>query len=620
MADENLRIRISAIDNTKKAFSAVTKGLGAVKNAVLSAKTAILALVGAGGFGYLIKRSIDASDTLAKTATKIGTTTEALSRLRYAADISGVSTQTLDMAMQRFTRRLAEAAQGTGEAKGALRELGIDAKAFLRLPLDEQMVGLSAAFANAATDADRVRLAMKLFDSEGVALVNTLKLGEKGMRDLMNEADTLGIVLSSKSAKGVEDTKDALTRLSYLAKGLTDQFTAALAPAIEYLATALKDWTLSLVDSEGGIEAFAKGAAQKFLKGVRTIVVGAAKAANEINRIFQTMSDPSGLTSGINTLRADRASFMAEAKRELEYLEGLRAGNREFRTRDMFKTMDEAINASTNRLNNWLEKISEIDNKLAYGQKPKNIADIFNIVGLEGIFDGLDYEIESSKGKLEEWKGTVANLGEEMSPFQEKLAEIKEGFKKAGLSAFDFASDALGFANNSINTVTDGLMNLMNGTMSAAKAFKSMAGSIIQDLMRMWIRYMIVKPLFDWMTGGVTGGQTQGITMDTTRGFGNVTNVAANGGSVSAGQGTIVGEHGAEYFVPRVNGAIINNRDLQGGGGVTVNQSINISAGVAQTVRAEIMGLMPAITNATKAAVADARMRGGSYSKSLVGA
>jgi hypothetical protein len=38
---------------------------------------------------------------------------------------SGVEQQTLDAALQRFTRRTAEAAQGTGEAKDAFAQMGI---------------------------------------------------------------------------------------------------------------------------------------------------------------------------------------------------------------------------------------------------------------------------------------------------------------------------------------------------------------------------------------------------------------------------------------------------------------------------------------------------------------
>ena len=78
------------------------------------------ALIGAatvGGLGALIDRSISAADAIGKTADKIGVGVEALQELRFAAKASGVEQQTLDMALQRFTRRAAEAAQGTGEAK-----------------------------------------------------------------------------------------------------------------------------------------------------------------------------------------------------------------------------------------------------------------------------------------------------------------------------------------------------------------------------------------------------------------------------------------------------------------------------------------------------------------------
>jgi len=48
-------------------------------------------------------------------------------------------------------------------------------------------------------------------------------------------------------------------------------------------------------------------------------------------------------------------------------------------------------------------------------------------------------------------------------------------------------------------------------------------------------------------------------------------------------------------------------------------QNINVTTGVQQTVRAEIANLLPQISNAAKSAVADARMRGGGFSKAMVG-
>jgi phage-related minor tail protein len=84
-----------------------------------------------------------------------------------------------------------------------------------------------------------------------------------------------------------------------------------------------------------------------------------------------------------------------------------------------------------------------------------------------------------------------------------------------------------------------------------------------------------------------------------------------------AGQASVVGEHGRELFVPSSAGRVLSvpqaKAAVGGGGGVVVNQTINVSTGVQQTVRNEIKSLMPQIADSAKAAVLDARRRGGSY-------
>ena len=59
----------------------------------------------------------------------------------------------------------------------------------------------------------------------------------------------------------------------------------------------------------------------------------------------------------------------------------------------------------------------------------------------------------------------------------------------------------------------------------------------------------------------------------------------------------------------------IENNEQQ----VIVNQTINVTTGVQGTVRAEIANLMPQISEAAQNAVLEARMRGGAYSKQLMG-
>jgi hypothetical protein len=91
----------------------------------------------------------------------------------------------------------------------------------------------------------------------------------------------------------------------------------------------------------------------------------------------------------------------------------------------------------------------------------------------------------------------------------------------------------------------------------------------------------------------------------------------ANGGPVSADAPYLVGERGPELFVPNTTGKIISNEQMSKNNGLVVNQTINVTTGVQQTVRAEIISLMPQIANAAKTAVADARQRGGAYASSM---
>ncbi len=84
---------------------------------VVSAVGTLGALVVGGGAISLFTRQLQRLDDVAKTASKLGVTTEELTRLQFAGEQTGVAITTTNMAIQRMTRRVAEAAKGTGEAK-----------------------------------------------------------------------------------------------------------------------------------------------------------------------------------------------------------------------------------------------------------------------------------------------------------------------------------------------------------------------------------------------------------------------------------------------------------------------------------------------------------------------
>jgi len=185
-----------------------------------------------------------------------------------------------------------------------------------------------------------------------------------------------------------------------------------------------------------------------------------------------------------------------------------------------------------------------------------------------------------------------------------------------------------GVVTNALNGLDNALLGIMGRTVSVADAFRNMTVSILNDIAKMLIRSQISAPiaqalgsLFTIGVGNVATATTYGTNIGSQQTnmlmqqeAGTMMGGRALGGNVMAGNSYLIGEKGAEIFTPNMNGTITPNDAL---GGVTVNQTFNIQTGVSQTVRTEIQSMMPRIMEATKAAVADSRRRGGSYGKMM---
>ena len=210
---------------TLKRFSSSIPGVG-----LLTSKFGMaLGAVTGGGLVYFIQKQAEAIDTTAKFADRIGATTEGLVGLEHAARISGVGVNALHMGLQRMTRCVAEAAQGTGEAKAALKELGLDAESLSAMRPEEIFSRIAERMTQVSNQSDRVRLAMKLFDSEGVALVNTLAMGSDGLQAMRDEAEDLRLTFSRLDAAKVEELYPNDQAIGYAAGDLRGVFWAELA-------------------------------------------------------------------------------------------------------------------------------------------------------------------------------------------------------------------------------------------------------------------------------------------------------------------------------------------------------------------------------------------------------
>ena len=151
---------------------------------------------------------------------------------------------------------------------------------------------------------------------------------------------------------------------------------------------------------------------------------------------------------------------------------------------------------------------------------------------------------------------------------------------------------------------------------------KAMAKSVIDSLIEMLVQYYITQAIFGAITGAFPSGPSVATTAPNTNMGANLGSRSFNGGGFT-GMGSRSGGVDGKGGFPAIlhpNETVTDHTKGQSSGGVVVNQTINVTTGVQQTVRAEIVQLMPQIAQAAKGAVADARLRGGNFSKAMGGA
>lgn len=626
MADTNLKVKISAVDKTKKAFSSVAAGLKSVQRSLFSFRAGIVAAVGATGLGLLIKSSLDSVDKISKMSRTLGIAVPDLRKLEHAAELSGVQLDTLARGVRTLNKGALDfVKRGSGEAKDAFEALGISADD-LNGVLGDQFAVLELIadrFDGVKNSAERSSIAQELFGGRASDLLIVLEEGGEGLRKMGEEAETLGLVLSTKSARGVEDANDAFTRLFGLFKGIRDTVVSSLAPAFQHLADTARSALLDKIGKDfKSTQNFGKEMAVGIIQAFQSIVAGFKNFYNElvggINTLRQSMHDLKRSFSFEN----EQKDFNDQLKKIIEKLDFFTAASQEGSDafQESMKKAAEILKPLVNGVNVTAEEVEEMaaslkkaaDQGVAGAPAFKNLASLTKELArrtsnmgeefveitklnldVDSFFKNLIISLNNTSDKTDNVTDSVKKAGLSISTLTDilltvppSLEKVNETFDKTLMSMKDVRL-------NGVNALEDALVSVADRTSTVKDAFKSMARSIVSDLMRMAIQQQITGPI----------AQSLGF---------NVAGAKAVGGPMSANRPYLVGERGPEIVIPNNNSRVIPNQGLSSGG-VVVNQTINLSTGVQQTVRAEVMQMLPQISNAAKGAVLDARRRGGSF-------
>ena len=223
----------------KGAQSSFSRFAGSMKSVGLVMAGAFAGV--AGGVAAAVKSSLNEADKLSKMAQSVGVPVEELSKLKHAADLSDVSLESLSTSMVRLSKSMSEVAGGaTGPASEAFKALGISVRTDGTMKSSSQIMSeVADKFAGYSDGANKTALAVALFGRAGAAMIPMLNGGSAALEEAKREAEELGLVIDSKTAKAAEDFNDNLTRLSKVATGVTTQFAAHLAPSLSQVSTEM---------------------------------------------------------------------------------------------------------------------------------------------------------------------------------------------------------------------------------------------------------------------------------------------------------------------------------------------------------------------------------------------
>ncbi|HNO80609.1 MAG TPA: hypothetical protein PKN33_21385 [Phycisphaerae bacterium] len=265
-----------------------------------------------------VKVFASAGDQLDKMSKRTGVSVESLSELGFAAEQSGADLETLEKGIRVMQRTMGDASQGLATAVDAFDTLGLKVEQLQGLSPEKQFTLIADRLSQIADPTARAAAAMDVFGRAGSKLLPLLENGASGMAELRDQANALGLTISTEAASDAAVLTDTLNILWRVLKQGVFTIGSALAPVIvdvsnritrvvvrvsewikqnkALVVTALKV-TAALV--AGGIALVALGflfsGTASAIGGIITVIGGVGAAFGVIGSAIAALLSPIGL-------------------------------------------------------------------------------------------------------------------------------------------------------------------------------------------------------------------------------------------------------------------------------------------------------------------------------------
>ena len=218
-----------------------------------------------------VKNFLDVGEELDKMSKRTGISVESLGELKFAAEQSGSSIETVEKATKRMAATIFDATDGVKAAEDALWALGLSYDDFEGLSPEEQFLELGQALKEVSDETTRAALAQKIFGKAGTELLPLFDEGFTGMQKLRDQAKSLGIVMSGDAAAGAADFNDSINELKQAFLGAFTSLASKLLPKLSEFARWLVSKKPEVVDFFEKVKEAVTPFFDAFMTGIDTV-------------------------------------------------------------------------------------------------------------------------------------------------------------------------------------------------------------------------------------------------------------------------------------------------------------------------------------------------------------
>ena len=259
--EKQIKSTSEELKSSKVNWEAVGETVGEVGKA-FGAALAALGAAAVGAASALAGLTVSASnyaDDLITQATFTRQTTDDLQKYAYAARFIDVEVNTLTKSMAKNIKSMDSARKGSAEYADAYKKLGVsvtDANGELRNSNDVYWDCIDA-LGSIQNETERDALAMQLFGKSAQELNSVIEAGSEAFKELGDEAEQMGFILSEDAVNRLGAFNDKLQVLQAGAEGLKNAASLIALPFLDTLAgegiPIMTKFSKAVMDAEGDV-------------------------------------------------------------------------------------------------------------------------------------------------------------------------------------------------------------------------------------------------------------------------------------------------------------------------------------------------------------------------------